>query len=279
MFDNCTSAIVPSYSGTAGQVNYQNTYETMLDDELLRLALRMESLVPDARVALIDELQKRNLTPADVTQYARDIASREQERMKRRQSSLATSLNGFGTALYGKRDFRPDGSYVTTKWVVFAWIPLLPLNSLRVELMGPGEPTFLPGWSQRYFVQSSTLPNVKQVACVYLFVFTLFCVLLALDRLPSALAFLAPAALPFLPWVLRTRARTMAEGGSPAGALRVLWSEALAMLPGVISLLGIAAGIGMAFLGWVASNRVMLVGGALLVALSAAGYRIISTRL
>lgn len=46
---------------------------------------------------------------------------------------MAYSINGFGTTYYGQRAFERDGSYVTTKWVIAAAVPLLPLGSIRVK--------------------------------------------------------------------------------------------------------------------------------------------------
>src|SRR5262245_20240386 len=48
------------------------------------------------------------------------------------------TLNGIGTRFYGKRDLRPDGSYITTEWVTFAYVPLVPFRSFRVSYLGPG---------------------------------------------------------------------------------------------------------------------------------------------
>ena len=36
---------------------------------------------------------------------------------------MAFTLNGFGTTYYGVR-WLPDGTYITTKWVVFCFIPV-----------------------------------------------------------------------------------------------------------------------------------------------------------
>jgi len=52
---------------------------------------------------------------------------------------MAYSFNGIGTTFYGQRDFRADGSYVTTEWIVFCCIPIAPLRSLRVKYQGPGD--------------------------------------------------------------------------------------------------------------------------------------------
>ncbi|MBE9141500.1 hypothetical protein IQ254_30660, partial [Nodosilinea sp. LEGE 07088] len=42
------------------------------------------------------------------------------------------TLNGIGTTYYGKRDCTADGSYVTTEWMVFLYLPVLPIGSYRV---------------------------------------------------------------------------------------------------------------------------------------------------
>ena len=42
------------------------------------------------------------------------------------------TLNGIGTTLYGARDFQPDGSYITTEWFVFIYVPVAPLKSMRI---------------------------------------------------------------------------------------------------------------------------------------------------
>jgi len=44
---------------------------------------------------------------------------------------MAFTLNGIGTRYCGVR-WLPDGTYVTTEWVVIFFIPLIPIRSLRV---------------------------------------------------------------------------------------------------------------------------------------------------
>jgi hypothetical protein len=46
---------------------------------------------------------------------------------------VGSPINGTGTKVYGKRDFRTDSSFVTTKWITFLWVPLVPLRSMRVK--------------------------------------------------------------------------------------------------------------------------------------------------
>jgi len=45
---------------------------------------------------------------------------------------VAFSINGIGTTFYGSADPHEDGSYVVTKWVIFVYIPLAPLGSMRI---------------------------------------------------------------------------------------------------------------------------------------------------
>lgn len=49
---------------------------------------------------------------------------------------MANTFNGIGTTFYGKRGFEQDESYVTTKWFVIGFFPLVPLGSLRVRSIG-----------------------------------------------------------------------------------------------------------------------------------------------
>ena len=46
--------------------------------------------------------------------------------------SKRRSLDGIVTAAWGKTDFLPDGSYVTTQWLALFMIPIIPLASFRV---------------------------------------------------------------------------------------------------------------------------------------------------
>lgn len=100
---------------------------------------------------------------------------------------VGRSHNGFGTTIYGKRDFLADGSFVTTKWVVFFWIPILPLSSMRVRLAKQAQPP--DHWlaslflalggvlafrsSANYLVYSKRRPVPQQVVYVYAFVLAL----------------------------------------------------------------------------------------------------------
>ncbi len=45
------------------------------------------------------------------------------------------TINGCGTKYYGRRDQESDGSYITTEWIVFLFLPVIPIGSYRVQLL------------------------------------------------------------------------------------------------------------------------------------------------
>lgn len=82
---------------------------------------------------------------------------------------MPASFQGFGTAFVGQRDFWPDGSYITTEWHVYFFVPLIPIRSVRVKA-GPLRTTslYVIGEMRREYVICDEQPiNAKQVACVY----------------------------------------------------------------------------------------------------------------
>jgi hypothetical protein len=48
-------------------------------------------------------------------------------------TAMAFVIHGIGTMVYGQRDYWPDGSFVTTEWVVVGWVPLFPIISKRIS--------------------------------------------------------------------------------------------------------------------------------------------------
>jgi hypothetical protein len=116
------------------------------------------------------------------------------------------TINGIGTSNYGARDFRPDGSYVTTSWFVLIFVPIFPLKSQRILPTGNNK-FYLVYYSQPYLVLEKLPLNWTQVLSVYGW----YAALWAFSGL--ALAGLWFFAIPavgmlFVPWWLRRRAKT-----------------------------------------------------------------------
>lgn len=83
---------------------------------------------------------------------------------------MPESTNGIGTIFYGKRDFRPDGSYVTTEWLIVLWIPILPLRSARILDIGEGEHRLSTIRSLAYLEIEEQNLSSRQVWSTYLYI-------------------------------------------------------------------------------------------------------------
>ena len=197
--------------------NYEAAYAGMSDDELLRLACEASGLREEARQALNGELKKRKLTQSDVSECEQRLAVLQPGAMAENQEYIVRSFAGFGTALYGKRDFHSDASYLTTKWITLLWIPVFPLASIRVGKSRPDCGTaerkvskhylgHYASWTTEYWVYSEGPINRTQVFSVYAFVLAMA----AIERSPAYLSrrvvFVLFGTLCMLPWILRSTA-------------------------------------------------------------------------
>lgn len=190
-------------------MNYRETYAGMSDDEILNVAATSQTLVPEARAALASELDKRKLTAADITDYQGYLATVKPGDWPGKKKYVGQSYNGFGTGIYGKRDFSPDGSFVTTQWIILFWLPIIPIKSMRVLPLGPGANAgFLGfGWSIEYAVYSEARPNTKQVFCIYGFLLAILLSLATTDYVPWQAGFFLLGVVCLVPWLLRRAAR------------------------------------------------------------------------
>jgi len=139
---------------------------------------------------------------------------------------MAFTFNGIGTTFYGQRDFRADGTYITTEWFAVFYFPVLPLRSLRVRYQGPGEQSWYIGLgsSDSYAVYEKTFPHWKQVLCTYGYVaimiaWVYFIGSTAVSLFPRALDTVFSVTLLFIaciipvptPWILRYYAKRKAR--------------------------------------------------------------------
>jgi hypothetical protein len=138
---------------------------------------------------------------------------------------VGRSHNGFGTTIYGKRDFLADGSFITTKWVIFFWIPIIPLSSMRVRLAKQAQPPdhwlaslflALGGLlafrsSASYIVYSKRRPVLQQVIYIYAFVLALGFAWWNFGSSPKILNLATVCLLVALPFILRKFAGSRTE--------------------------------------------------------------------
>ena len=129
---------------------------------------------------------------------------------------MAFSINGFGTTFYGKAAREPDGSFITTKWLIFSYLPIIPLASMRLRYASQDEGFFSTGTN--YHVIMDYPLDILQVIRTWAYVALLFTVMLRLEpesKSHSDLWRLVATIL--LPHVLRMLARFFSSSG-PAKA-------------------------------------------------------------
>lgn len=195
-------------------MEYQRTYTGMSNEELLNVAADVGSLEDDARIAIAGELSRRKLSERDIIQYRQDVAAFKPEDFWGKDKPIARSFNGCGTAIYGKRDFEADGSFVTTKWVVVFFIPMWPLKSMRVKKVVKSR------WFQwfkhdyqpvSYLVRELEGPCWRQVILTWAYCLFLYYTARALNVPPFTnsipLSVILVGAATVLPWTLRKLAR------------------------------------------------------------------------
>jgi hypothetical protein len=80
---------------------------------------------------------------------------------------MASSINGCGTKYYGERDYRNDGSYLTTKFFCLLHLPIFPLHTVRV-IPDPKNSKLLVVGTNHYTVLEKHAPNLLQTVSVYI---------------------------------------------------------------------------------------------------------------
>jgi hypothetical protein len=157
---------------------------------------------------------------------ARSPEERAAARRELRADSGYFNLQGIGTTFYGRRDYDADGSYLTTKWFVVLFVPIVPIHSRRVALVDCRTeslgPTFL-SFDHRYiFHGKPTRPDLRQVIYTYSYMIFVaawtYLVFRFLDRIASSLQNeFSPYVITFflvsipvlIPFALRRYARRM----------------------------------------------------------------------
>jgi hypothetical protein len=78
---------------------------------------------------------------------------------------MPSNVNGCGTKYYGQRDFRPDGSYVTTNFFCLLFFPVFPIHSVRV--IPDPKNSWMPFSKNYYAILEKRWPNPRQVLSIY----------------------------------------------------------------------------------------------------------------
>jgi hypothetical protein len=80
------------------------------------------------------------------------------------------AFKGFGTKYYGEAERRPDGSFITTEWIVAAYAPLIPLGTARICRDPANDLNIIVVRSDAYLVIEKLPLSWAQVGKTYAFV-------------------------------------------------------------------------------------------------------------
>jgi len=185
-------------------MGYRETYAAISDEDLMNVAADIASLEDEARLAITIELNRRHISESDIARYRGEVAAFNPKEFWGVEEYIARSFNGCGTMIFGKRDFWPDGSHVTTKWVTVFFIPVWPLQSMCVK-------TVKQRWFQPdlYLVRERRRPCWRQVGYIWSYSLLLLLAIPAIDLGEFGWILLAVASV--LPWTLRKLARAKVQ--------------------------------------------------------------------
>jgi len=119
--------------------NFAEEYQSKTEDELLRLALGREQLIPEANAALNDELARRRINnPQRLKAFAEQDEERKKEQSRDPGNLFVIYHYGIGRKRFGKagRIYNPETGrerFKTTVFVVLLWLPLIPTGTFLVE--------------------------------------------------------------------------------------------------------------------------------------------------
>ena len=119
--------------------DFAESYARKRDDDLLRLQLESENLSPDATVALMNELAKRQIGNAERLNAFREEEKHRRQREAKNPGNLFIAFRfGVGRWYFGKADKKFDAStgleqFRTTVFIVLLWFPLIPTGTYLVQ--------------------------------------------------------------------------------------------------------------------------------------------------
>ena len=119
--------------------DFAEEYRGKTDEELLRLALDPEQLIPEANAALNGELSRRQINNTERLGAFRGEEERRKEEQNRNPGRLfVVHPYGIGRKRFGKaeRIYNPETGmerFKTTVFIVFLWLPLIPTGTFLVE--------------------------------------------------------------------------------------------------------------------------------------------------
>lgn len=150
--------------------DFQANYERMSNEELLFFAADRENLVEGAVQALDNELQKRGLSTGKAAKLRRKV-----ERIEARDTvgQIGLSFRGWGKQFLGASNYiaDPAGAYEefdSTLWGFAAFLPVLPISTIRIRRRRRGKSQFWSFSSTDYTPMTTRGIDFKHVLFTYI---------------------------------------------------------------------------------------------------------------
>ena len=118
--------------------DYSREYTNKTDEELMRLALYPEQLIPAACAALQEQLAKRAINSRRLDTFREQEKQRDAEDRRDMAPLFLIPHIGIGRMRYGRGHRSLESStsiecFTTTVFLVVFWIPLIPIGTYLVE--------------------------------------------------------------------------------------------------------------------------------------------------
>ncbi len=143
------------------------------DQELTSVLENPDDWLPQAVEFARAELARRGVSVKSIDQriiaeaQQKESLNRPKEQKSFKDEFLRVDrfyrINGIGTTLIGRRDFRCDGTHLTTAWFTFFYLPICPIRSFRIRSFG----------NNSFNIVEKRPLNLRQVMATYLYTF--FC--------------------------------------------------------------------------------------------------------
>ncbi len=142
----------------------------MSDEELLYVAADRQDLVEEAAGALNSELAKRGLREANATKFKNSV-----DRIAAWETigKVGLSFQGSGKQFVGASNYSEDSQtgfeeFDSILWLFFAFIPLLPLSTLRIKRRTQRRSIFWSFWNKDFTAIELKGINFGQVVLTYI---------------------------------------------------------------------------------------------------------------
>jgi|GEM_PF-2401504 len=109
-------------------------YESLSDDQVLKLAGEKDQLLDEAQLALDKEIKRRNMTVAHIDEYKNALRLAT----LRQQIGKLYTIRSIGKKFFGIDNYISDEQaqreeFDTTLWFLILWFPVIPVMTVRIR--------------------------------------------------------------------------------------------------------------------------------------------------